>query len=70
VTLVGERRSIPKEQMFALTARCEECGGYAFLSRRALDAFKRDGSEIWTYECADCGRAMQKPARKSQRSRS
>jgi hypothetical protein len=43
----------------ALSARCD-CGGYGFLSRSAPDAFKRDGSEIWTYECVDCGKQIQR----------
>jgi ribosomal protein L37E len=41
------------------TIRCVKCGGYAFLVKCVLDPFQRDGfdngSEIWTYECADCG---------------
>jgi hypothetical protein len=63
---VGERRTIPPSRMLALTARCEKCDGYAFLSRCAPDAFKRDGSEIWTYECCDCGHQMQRPQSKFQ----
>jgi hypothetical protein len=57
---VAERRFTPQEEIFALTARCEKCGGYAFLARTAPDAFKRDGSEIWTYECVDCDHRMQR----------
>jgi hypothetical protein len=64
---MGERRIISPAQVFALTARCEECGGYTFLTRSALDAFKRDGSEILTYECSDCGRQMQRPGSKDRR---
>ncbi len=58
-------RSTVREQL-ALTACCEKCGGYAFLARCAPDAFKRDGSEIWTYECVDCEHKMQRsmPGRK------
>jgi hypothetical protein len=58
---MGQRRTISSEQVFALTARCEACGGYAFLSRCNPDAFRRDGSEIWTYECCECGHQMQRP---------
>ena len=58
--LVAERRFTPQEEIFALTARCEKCGGYAFLARYAPDAFKRDGTEIWTYECVDCDQQMQR----------
>jgi hypothetical protein len=47
-------------QALAFTARCEKCGGYSFISRTVHDAFKRDGSEIWTYECVDCGHRMQR----------
>ena len=47
-------RSTVREQL-TLTARCEKCGGYAFLARCVPDAMKRDGTEIWTYECCDCG---------------
>jgi len=39
---------------------CEECGGTALLRRRTIDAFKRDGSETWTFECVDCSYQMQK----------
>ena len=48
--------------ILAFTSRCEKCEGYAFLTRSLPDAFKRDGSEIWTFECVDCGHAMQRPA--------
>ena len=54
-------RSTVKEQ-FSLTARCEQCGGYAFLARCVPDATKRDGAEIWTYECCDCEHKMQRRA--------
>ena len=64
---MDERRTISPAQGFALTARCEECGGYAFLTRCAPDAFKRDGSELLIYECADCGRLMQRPGSKDRR---
>jgi hypothetical protein len=47
-------RSASKESTLALTVRCEQCGGYAFLSRCVPDAFKRAGIEVWTYECVDC----------------
>ena len=53
-------RFIDKEQLLAFTACCEKCGDYAFLARCEPDAFKRDGTEIWTYECVDSGRQMQR----------
>ena len=49
-----ERRSNAAERPLGLTIRCEKCGGYAFLASCTHDAFKRDGSEMWTYECIDC----------------
>ena len=53
------RTSSATNDLLGLTIRCEKCGGYAFLVKCVLDAFERDGSEkgseIWTYECADCG---------------
>jgi transcription elongation factor Elf1 len=36
---------------------CHRCG-YAYLVKCVLDA--REGSEIWTYECADCGRKSER----------
>jgi hypothetical protein len=39
---------------------CEECGGTALLKRRTIDAFRRNGSEIWTFECVDCMYHMQR----------
>ena len=53
-------RSVDKEQLLAFTTHCEKCGDYAFLARCEPDAFKRDGTEIWTYECIDCGHQMQR----------
>ena len=50
--VIGTRYA-SEESTLGLTVRCEECGGYAFLSRCAPEAFKREGSEIWTYECVD-----------------
>jgi uncharacterized Zn finger protein len=47
------RPSSAAENLLGLTIRCEKCGGYAFLVKCVLDA--REGSETWTYECADCG---------------
>jgi DNA-directed RNA polymerase subunit RPC12/RpoP len=47
------RTSSAAENLLGLTIRCEKCGGYAFLVKCILDA--RERSEIWTYECADCG---------------
>jgi Zn ribbon nucleic-acid-binding protein len=38
---------------------CEACDGTALLRRRTIDAFRRDGSETWTFECVDCGYQMQ-----------
>lgn len=52
---MAERSSSAYEHSLGLTIHCEKCGGYAFLSKCIHDAFKRDGSELWTYECADCG---------------
>jgi ribosomal protein L37E len=53
------RTSSAANNSLGLTIRCEKCGGYAFLVKWVLDAFKpegsENGSEIWTYECADCG---------------
>jgi ribosomal protein L37E len=53
------RTSSAANNSLELTIRCEKCGGYAFLVKCVLYAFKRDesenGSEILTYECADCG---------------
>jgi ribosomal protein L37E len=53
------RTSSAANNLLGLTIRCEKCGGYAFLVKWILDPFKRErsenGSEIWTYECADCG---------------
>lgn len=40
--------------------RCAECGGHAPLIRMSLDAFTRGKTEIWTYECAACGRKAEK----------
>jgi hypothetical protein len=40
---------------------CEACDGTALLRRRTIDAFKRDGSETWTFECVDCSYQMQQP---------
>lgn len=54
-------RSTVREQL-TLTARCEKCGGYAFLARCVPDAMKRDGTEIWTYECCDCEHKMERSA--------
>ena len=48
------------KERFSLTARCEKCGGYAFLARCVPDAMKRDGTEIWTYECCDCEHTMRR----------
>jgi Zn ribbon nucleic-acid-binding protein len=56
---VAQIHPIAKER-FASTARCEKCGGYAFLGRSAYDAFRRDGSEVRTYECVDCEHKMQR----------
>jgi hypothetical protein len=55
----------------ALTTCCENCDGYAFLARCVPDAFKRDDSEIWTYECVDCDNKMQRsmPAVEFERTR-
>jgi Zn ribbon nucleic-acid-binding protein len=39
---------------------CEACGGTALLKRRTIDAFRRNGSEIWTFECVDCMYHMQR----------
>jgi hypothetical protein len=52
--------------MFALTARCDKCDGYAFLAHCMPDASKRDGTEIWTYERCDRGHQMQRPQSKFQ----
>jgi ribosomal protein L37E len=49
------RTSSAANNSLGLTIRCEKCGGYAFLVKWVLDALKPEGSEIWTYECADCG---------------
>jgi hypothetical protein len=38
--------------------RCDKCGSRAHLIRRTPDAFERDGSEIWTFEC-ECGEQVQ-----------
>ena len=39
---------------------CEECGGTALLKRRTIDAFNRNGSEVWIFECVDCLYHMQR----------
>lgn len=31
--------------------RCPHCGQKAHIIRRSPDAFKRDGSELWTFVC-------------------
>ena len=31
--------------------RCPRCKLAARIIRRTMDAFKRDGTEIWTYQC-------------------
>jgi hypothetical protein len=57
---VAERSSSAGEYSFGLTIRCEKCGGYAFLAKCVDDARKPNGSEIWTYECVDCGHKSEK----------
>jgi hypothetical protein len=57
---VAERPNSSIKQLIALTAACDKCGGYAFLARCVPDHFKRDGSEIWSYECVDCNNKMQR----------
>jgi hypothetical protein len=57
---VAEPPTAPIQQFLALTASCDKCGGYAFLARCVPDPFKRNGSEIWTYECVDCDNKMQR----------
>lgn len=52
---MDEMRARIFEHPTGLTIRCEKCGGYAFLANCIHDAFGRDGSEVWTYECVDCG---------------
>jgi len=52
------RTSSAAENLLGLTIRCEKCEGYAFLVKCVLDA--RERSEIWTYECADCGRKSER----------
>jgi ribosomal protein L37E len=47
------RTSSAAENLVGLTTRCEKCGGYAYLVKCVPDV--REGSEIWTYECTDCG---------------
>jgi hypothetical protein len=67
---VAERRLTYAEQAFALSGRCEKCGCYAFVTRCGQDAFKHDGTEIWTYECVDCDHKMRrtvKPSRSQRR---
>ena len=59
--VMADVRPTIKEQL-TLAARCEKCSGYAFLARCLPNAFKRDGSEIRTYECVDCGHKMQRLA--------
>jgi hypothetical protein len=53
------RASSVTANLLGLTSRCVKCGGHAFLVKCVLEPFQRDGfengSEIWTYECADCG---------------
>jgi hypothetical protein len=38
--------------------RCNKCRGSAHLIRRAPEAFRYDGSEIWTFEC-ECGEQIE-----------
>jgi DNA-directed RNA polymerase subunit RPC12/RpoP len=38
--------------------RCDKCGSRAHFIRRTPDAFERDGSETWTFEC-ECGEQVQ-----------
>jgi DNA-directed RNA polymerase subunit RPC12/RpoP len=52
------RTSNAAENLLGLTIRCQKCGGYAFLVKCVLDL--REGFEIWTYECADCGRKSER----------
>jgi DNA-directed RNA polymerase subunit RPC12/RpoP len=52
------RTSSAAENLLGLTIRCEKCGGYAFLVKCVLDL--HEGFEIWTYECADCGRKSER----------
>jgi DNA-directed RNA polymerase subunit RPC12/RpoP len=52
------RTSSAAENLLGLTIRCQKCGGYAFLVKCVLD--DREGSEVWTYECADCGRKSER----------
>jgi len=32
---------------------CPQCDERAYIIRRTTDAFKRDGSEVWTFQCVN-----------------
>ena len=33
--------------------RCPECAERAYIIRRVMDAGKRDGSELWSFQCVN-----------------
>jgi DNA-directed RNA polymerase subunit RPC12/RpoP len=33
--------------------RCPQCGKRAYIIQRVPDADKRDGSEVWTFQCVN-----------------
>jgi hypothetical protein len=33
--------------------RCPHCGELAYMIRRTPNAFKRDGTEVWTFQCVN-----------------
>ena len=33
--------------------QCPKCGERAYIIRRILDDLKRDGSEVWTFQCVN-----------------
>jgi hypothetical protein len=32
---------------------CPQCDERAYIIRRTTDGFKRDGSEVWTFQCVN-----------------
>jgi len=37
------------------TVHCPLCGGYAPLVDFGADVFRKDGSQVWLFQCEDCG---------------
>jgi len=32
---------------------CPQCGERAYIIRRTMDDFRRDGSEVWLFQCVN-----------------